>query len=49
MVGSSDALACEGDACALPGGTIDIEPEADEAAAASVRAVNSALDEGASL
>jgi hypothetical protein len=57
MVGSPDAAACEGDACLVPGATrsdareaeIDIEPEPEEAAAASVRAVNSALDEGASL
>lgn len=51
MLGAPDALACESDACVIPGSesTLDIEPSADEAAAASRRAVTAALDEGASL
>ncbi|RKR73918.1 hypothetical protein [Frondihabitans australicus] len=56
MLGSPDALACEGDACVIPSATVDldsdavdIEPSPQEAAAASGRAVAAALDEGASL
>ncbi|WP_123944113.1 MULTISPECIES: hypothetical protein [unclassified Frondihabitans] len=55
MLGSADAAACEGDSCLIPGALTEtvtmpeIEPTADEAAAASARAVTAALDEGASL
>jgi len=58
MVGAADASACEGDNCVVPAAAaapapalspLDIEPGADEAAAASGRAVTAALDEGASL
>lgn len=54
MLGSADAAACEGDACLVPraassADTSILEPDPDEAAAASVRAVTAALDEGASL
>lgn len=59
MVGADDALVCEGDSCLVPlriegtAGTAadvpDVEPPADEAAAASGRAIAAALDEGASL
>lgn len=43
MLGGDDAVVCEGDSCFV------LEPSAEEAAAASARAVNAAIDEGASL
>jgi hypothetical protein len=59
MLGATDAAACEGDSCLVPGAVtasvaaapdaLDIEPTHEEAAAASARAVAAALDEGASL
>lgn len=61
MLGSTGAMACEGDACLVPGVVdgVGLEPALDEpaldeaaldeAAAASSRAVTAALDQGASL